>query len=98
VTAAAAVMVAVFAVFASLRTLDIKQMGVGLAVAVLIDATLIRGVLLPAAMKLLGDWNWYLPRWLAWLPRFNVEPELHEPAVEGEPESELYALAGDVRE
>jgi uncharacterized membrane protein YdfJ with MMPL/SSD domain len=78
VTSAAAVMVAVFAIFASLRTLDIKQMGVGLAVAVLIDATLIRGVLLPAAMKLLGDWNWYLPAWLEWLPRLNVEPELHE--------------------
>jgi putative drug exporter of the RND superfamily len=78
VTAAAAVMVAVFAIFASLRTLDIKQLGVGLAVAVLLDATLIRGVLLPAAMKLLGDWNWYLPSWLEWLPRFNVEPELAE--------------------
>jgi RND superfamily putative drug exporter len=78
VTSAAAVMIAVFAIFASLRTLDIKQMGVGLAVAVLLDATLIRGVLLPAAMKLLGDWNWYLPRWLDWLPRLNVEPELRE--------------------
>jgi RND superfamily putative drug exporter len=78
VTAAAAVMVAVFAVFATLSTLDIKQMGVGLAVAVLLDATLIRGVLLPAAMKLLGDWNWYLPRWLEWLPRLNVEAELHD--------------------
>jgi RND superfamily putative drug exporter len=76
VTSAAAVMVAVFAVFASLRTLDIKQMGVGLAVAVFLDATLIRGVLLPAAMKLLGDWNWYLPRWLEWLPRLNVEAGL----------------------
>ena len=64
VTAAAAVMVAVFAIFASLPTLDIKQLGVGLAVAVLIDATLIRSVLLPATMKLLGEWNWYLPRWL----------------------------------
>ena len=52
-------------------------MGVGLAVAVLLDATIIRGVLLPAAMKLLGDWNWYLPRWLEWLPRLNVEAELH---------------------
>src|SRR5205085_11347645 len=71
VTAAAVVMVAVFAIFASLRTLDIKQMGVGLAVAVLLDATLIRGVLLPAKMKLLGDWNWYLPRWLEWLPRIG---------------------------
>jgi putative drug exporter of the RND superfamily len=47
---------------------------------VLLDATVIRGVLLPAAMKLLGDWNWYLPRWLAWLPRLHVEPELQEPA------------------
>ena len=75
VTAAAAVMVAVFAIFATLRTLDLKQMGVGLAIAVLLDATLVRGVLLPASMKLLGDWNWYLPRWLEWLPRLNVEPE-----------------------
>ena len=78
VTSAAAVMVAVFAIFATLSTLDIKQMGVGLAVAVLLDATRIRGVLLPAAMTLLGEWNWYLPRWLEWLPRLNVEPELHE--------------------
>ena len=62
VTSAALVMVAVFAIFATLSTLDIKQMGVGLAVAVLLDATIIRGVLLPATMKLLGDWNWYLPR------------------------------------
>jgi putative drug exporter of the RND superfamily len=71
VTAAAAVMVAVFAIFAWLPTLDIKQMGVGLAVAVLLDATVIRGILLPATMKMLGDWNWYLPRSLAWLPRVN---------------------------
>jgi RND superfamily putative drug exporter len=76
VTSAAVVMIAVFAVFASLSTLDMKQLGVGLAVAVLIDATIIRGVLLPATMKLLGRWNWYLPRWLEWLPRLNVEPEL----------------------
>jgi RND superfamily putative drug exporter len=82
VTAAAAVMIAVFAIFASLRTLDIKQLGVGLAVAVLLDATLIRGVLLPAAMKLLGEWNWYLPRWLQWLPRLNMEAELHEDLAE----------------
>ena len=73
VTAAAAVMVAVFAIFASLPTLDIKQLGVGLAVAVSIDATLIRSVLLPATMKLLGEWNWYLPHWLGWLPRVNRE-------------------------
>jgi len=69
VTAAATVMVAVFAIFATLSQLSLKQLGVGLAAAVLLDATLIRGVLLPATMKLLGEWNWYLPRWLSWLPR-----------------------------
>jgi RND superfamily putative drug exporter len=68
VTAAAAVMVFVFAIFATLSQLSLKQLGVGLAASVLIDATLIRGVLLPATMKLLGSWNWYLPRWLGWLP------------------------------
>ena len=78
VTSAAAVMIAVFAIFASLQTLDIKQLGVGLAVAVLLDATLIRGVLLPATMKLLGDWNWYLPRWLEWMPRLSAEPKPRE--------------------
>jgi uncharacterized membrane protein YdfJ with MMPL/SSD domain len=50
-------------------------MGIGLAAAVLIDATIIRGVLLPATMKLLGDWNWYLPRKLGWLPQVTVEPQ-----------------------
>src|SRR5437868_3835425 len=82
VTSAAAVMIAVFAIFASLRTLDIKQLGVGLAVAVLLDATLIRGVLLPAAMKLLGEWNWYLPRWLEWLPSLSPEGAPAEKAPE----------------
>ncbi|HVU79093.1 MAG TPA: MMPL family transporter [Gaiellaceae bacterium] len=72
VTSAAVVMVAVFALFASLSTLEIKQMGVGLAVAVLLDATIIRGVLLPATMKLLGNANWYLPRSLHWLPRVRL--------------------------
>jgi uncharacterized membrane protein YdfJ with MMPL/SSD domain len=69
VTAAALVMVGVFAIFATLSFIDMKQFGVGLAVAVLLDATLVRGVMLPAAMKLLGDWNWYLPKWLEWLPQ-----------------------------
>jgi RND superfamily putative drug exporter len=73
VTAAATVMVCVFALFGTLSSLELKQAGVGLAAAVLIDATLIRGVLLPASMKLLGDWNWYLPRRLQWLPRFPHE-------------------------
>jgi RND superfamily putative drug exporter len=75
VTAAAIVMVAVFGIFATLSSVEFKQFGVGLGVAVLIDATIIRGVLLPAAMKLLGDWNWYLPRSLHWLPRVGGERE-----------------------
>jgi uncharacterized membrane protein YdfJ with MMPL/SSD domain len=75
VTSAAVVMVAVFAIFATLSMLDFKQMGIGLAVAVLIDATIVRAVLLPATMKLLGDWNWYLPKSLRWLPRVRHEPE-----------------------
>jgi uncharacterized membrane protein YdfJ with MMPL/SSD domain len=81
VTSAAAIMIAVFAIFATLSAIEFKQMGVGLAAAVLIDATIIRGVLLPAVMKLLGDWNWYLPRSLDWLPRF-----VHEPAPKPETE------------
>jgi uncharacterized membrane protein YdfJ with MMPL/SSD domain len=79
VTSAAVVMVAVFSIFGTLSFIDMKQMGVGLAAAVLIDATVIRGVLLPATMKLLGERNWYLPRSLEWLPRLRHEPEL-EPA------------------
>jgi RND superfamily putative drug exporter len=71
VTAAATVMVAVFAIFASLSLIDLKQMGIGLAAAVLIDATIIRGVLLPATMKLLGKWNWWMPRSLQWLPELS---------------------------
>ena len=74
VTSAAIVMVAVFAIFASLGALEFKQLGVGLAVAILLDATLIRAVLLPATMKLLGDANWYLPKRLQWLPRVAHEP------------------------
>jgi uncharacterized membrane protein YdfJ with MMPL/SSD domain len=69
VTSAAVVMVGVFAIFAALSLLLFKQFGVGLATAILIDATIVRAVLLPASMKLLGDWNWYLPRWLQWLPQ-----------------------------
>jgi uncharacterized membrane protein YdfJ with MMPL/SSD domain len=76
VTSAAIVMVFVFGVFIALSLLFFKQFGVGLSVAILIDATIVRGVLLPASMKLLGDWNWYLPSWLQWLPRLDVsEPE-----------------------
>ena len=74
VTSAAIVMVAVFAIFASLGALEFKQLGVGLAAAILIDATVVRAVLLPATMKLLGDANWYLPKRLQWLPRVAHEP------------------------
>jgi uncharacterized membrane protein YdfJ with MMPL/SSD domain len=87
VTSAAIVMVCVFAVFATLSWPFFKQFGVGLSAAVLIDATIVRGVLLPASMKLLGDWNWYLPNWLEWLPtleRFELEPE-PESSHEGKP-------------
>ncbi|HKN95063.1 MAG TPA: MMPL family transporter, partial [Thermoleophilaceae bacterium] len=79
VTSAAVVMVAVFAIFASLGALEFKQLGVGLAAAILIDATVVRAVLLPATMKLLGDWNWYLPRGLRWLPSRRPAPR-PEPA------------------
>jgi len=82
VTSAAIVMVCVFAVFGALSMPFFKQFGVGLAAAVLIDATIVRGVLLPATMKLLGTWNWYLPSWLEWLPR--LEPEAR-PTVPAQP-------------
>ncbi|HXD56770.1 MAG TPA: MMPL family transporter, partial [Thermoleophilaceae bacterium] len=87
VTSAAVVMVFVFWVFVTLSFLDFKEMGVGLAVAVLIDATIVRGVLLPATMKVLGDWNWYLPKWLEWLPHVGAEGDSGlPPEVEpGEP-------------
>ena len=73
VTSAALVMFAVFSIFRSLSALDVKQAGVGLAAAVLIDSTIVRAVLLPASMKLLGDWNWYLPRFLERLWRAAPE-------------------------
>jgi len=73
VTSAAAVMVGVFAIFAMLNVLEMKQMGIGLGAAILIDATIIRAVLLPATMKLLGEWNWYFPSWLEWIPRIRTE-------------------------
>jgi RND superfamily putative drug exporter len=89
VTSAAAVMIGVFSIFATLSAIDFKEVGVGLAMAVLIDATIVRAVLLPATMKLLGDWNWYLPSWLQWLPRIGTEGEIPpEPEVEPERERE----------
>jgi RND superfamily putative drug exporter len=76
VTSAAIVMVCVFSVFATLQMLIFKQFGVGLAAAILIDATVVRAVLLPASMKLLGEANWYLPSWLGWLPHLEHGEDL----------------------
>jgi uncharacterized membrane protein YdfJ with MMPL/SSD domain len=86
VTSAAVVMVAVFSIFATLSFIDFKQMGVGLAAAILIDATVIRGVLLPATMKLLGERNWYLPSWLEWLPKRRSPEHSAAPAPPAVPE------------
>jgi len=72
ITAAAVVMVIVFLTFATLSMVSLKEMGVGMAVAVLLDATLVRAVLLPAVMTMLGARNWYLPRWLGWLPQISA--------------------------
>jgi uncharacterized membrane protein YdfJ with MMPL/SSD domain/pimeloyl-ACP methyl ester carboxylesterase len=87
VTSAAVVMVTVFAIFGTLSMLFFKQFGVGLATAVLLDATIVRAVLLPATMKLLGERNWYLPRWLEWLP----VPRRYDPEPDPEPEREIEA-------
>jgi RND superfamily putative drug exporter len=96
ITGAALIMVAVFGGFASGRLVMFQQMGFGLAAAVLIDATLVRTVLVPASMKLLGTRNWYLPRWLEWLPRVTVEGP-HTPAAPP-PVSEPVPVAGAVRQ
>jgi RND superfamily putative drug exporter len=72
ITSAAAIMVAVAVIFVFTRNIGIKQFGFGLATAIFIDATVIRSILLPASMKLLGEWNWYLPSWLRWLPQIRM--------------------------
>jgi uncharacterized membrane protein YdfJ with MMPL/SSD domain len=81
ITGAALIIVAVFTGFAMGDLVMFQQMGFGVAVALLIDATIIRSVLLPAAMRLLGTWNWYLPGWLEWLPRIQIEGETAERPV-----------------
>ena len=81
ITGAAAIMVAVFAGFASGELVALQQMGFGLAIAVLLDATVIRTVLVPASMQMLGAKNWYLPAWLEWLPRIDVEGKGHNPPL-----------------
>jgi RND superfamily putative drug exporter len=74
-------MVCVFGGMATGELVMFQQMGFGLAVAVLIDATIVRTIIVPAAMALLGDWNWYLPRWLQWIPDISVEGRSYEPAA-----------------
>ncbi|TDD84083.1 MMPL family transporter [Actinomadura rubrisoli] len=86
VTSAAVIMIATFGIFGTLSMQDFKQLGVGLAVAVLIDATIVRVVLLPAVMSLLGRANWYLPRWLGWLPRLSHDPGPVPPPAPAVPE------------
>ena len=83
ITSAASIMVVVFAVFVTLKFVFIQQLGLGLAVAVFIDATVIRSVLLPATMTLLGDWNWWLPSFLRWLPEVTIEGRTGEPEPVG---------------
>ncbi len=82
-------MVAVFGGFAAGQLSSFQQMGFGLAVAVFLDATIVRTVLVPASMRLLGAWNWYFPRWLEWIPEISIEGTVHEtPPV---PEAERIA-------
>ena len=96
ITSAAAIMVGIFGTFALGRQIELQQMGLGLAVAVLIDATVIRSVLLPASMKLLGDRNWYLPTWLDWLPKVSSEsPASSVPAMASMVPAPAPATAGD---
>ena len=94
ITGAAIIMVAVFSGFAAGRLVALQQMGFGLAVAVFFDATVVRSVLVPSTMKLLGDRNWYLPSWLQWLPQVHVEG--HEPTLV--PDAETVASNGKVSE
>jgi len=79
VTSAAVIMVAVFSIFATLSLIELKMIGVGLASAVLIDATIVRGILVPAALALLGERSWYFPRWLEWVPGWRLEPSGPDP-------------------
>ena len=96
ITGAALIIVAVFSGFARGDLIMFQQMGFGVAVALLIDATIIRSVVLPSVMKLLGEWNWYLPRWLDWLPRLEVESGDRGPHRARRPELPAPTDAGTV--
>jgi RND superfamily putative drug exporter len=90
ITGAALIMVAVFGGFAAGELVPLQQMGFGLAVAVFLDATIVRSILVPASMRLLGNWNWYLPKWLQWLPAIDIEG--HEAAEAAHQREETAAL------
>ena len=92
ITGAALIMVAVFGGFAAGDLVAFQQMGFGLAVAVFMDATVIRSVLVPATMRLLGNVNWYIPRWLEWLPRLDIEG--HEAAAVAQADRKEPAAVG----
>jgi len=97
ITGAAAIMMVVFAGFAMGDMVELQQMGFGLAVAVFLDATIVRSILVPASMELLGDRNWYFPKWLAWLPQIQVEgpgAPAPEPVAANYPYSDLEYAAG----
>ncbi|WP_327258022.1 MMPL family transporter [Streptomyces sp. NBC_01244] len=95
VTSAAAVMIAVFSVFGTMSAIDFKMVGVGLATAVLIDATIVRGVLLPATLTMFGDATWKMPSWLRWLPGISLEGADEEPAGREEQDPRPLAVAPD---
>ncbi|MCL1601607.1 MAG: MMPL family transporter [Actinomycetia bacterium] len=92
ITGAAVIMVAVFAGFAAGRLVTFQQMGFGLAVAVLLDATIVRTILVPASMKLLGSRNWYLPSWLEWIPNVSIEGTPRELPASETPDRELISV------
>jgi uncharacterized membrane protein YdfJ with MMPL/SSD domain len=96
VTSAAAIMVCVFGAFFTIQLAIIQELGVGLAVAILVDATVVRSLLLPSLMKLLGEWNWWMPPFLRWIPRITIEgePEALLGAEDGNPESLLGGAKG----
>ncbi len=85
ITGAAIIMVAVFAGFAAGRLVMFQQLGFGLAIAVLLDATIVRSVLVPASMKLLGNRNWYFPTWLEWIPNISIEGHIDEVVPQADP-------------
>jgi len=98
ITGAAIIMVAVFGGFAAGRLTSLEQMGFGLAVAVFMDATIVRSILVPSAMRLLGDRNWYLPSWLEWLPKIDVEGHAATEATVVVPDSPAALVEVDAKE